>query len=103
MCALFTTISDATRVCQLLAKHASIEPLLEGCAYIGFVIQLHDAQFETYLKVRQAVSAFVHIIEKRIKAKDFSNLYIHPASSELNSVGAPRVVFDAQGRVLYSW
>ena len=103
MCALLTAISDATGVCQLLAEQASIEPVLEGCAYIGFVIQLHDAQFETYLKVRQAVSAFVRIIEKRIKAQDFIYLYIHPASSELDSVGAPRVVFDAQGRVLYNW
>ena len=104
MCALFnTTLSDSTRTCQLLAEHASIEPVLEGCTYIGFIVQLQDTQFETYLKLRQAVSAFVRIIEKRIKAQNFSCLYIHPASSELNSAGAVRVVFDARGRVLYNW
>ncbi|MFC5477061.1 hypothetical protein [Massilia suwonensis] len=104
MCTLFnTTVSDATRVCQLLAEHASIEPVLEGCTYIGFIIQLQNAQFEKYLKVRQAVSAFMRIIEKRIKANDFTCLYIHPASSELDSAGAPRVAFDARGRVIYNW
>jgi hypothetical protein len=104
MCALFnTTLSDATRVCQLLAEHASIEPVLEGCSYIGFIVQLQDAQLEKYLKLRQAVSAFMRIVEQRIEAKDFTCLYIHPASSELDSAGAPRVVFDARGRVLYNW
>lgn len=104
MCALFnTTVSDATRVCQLLAEHASIEPVLEGCTYIGFIVQLKDAQLEKYLKLRQAVSAFVRVVEKRIEAQDFACLYIHPASSELDCVGAPRVVFDARGRVLYNW
>jgi hypothetical protein len=104
MCSLFsTTFSDATHACQLLAEHASIEPVLEGCAYVGFIVQLQDFEFEKHLKLREAVSAFVRIIEKRIEAQDFTNLYIHPASSELDSTGAPRVVFDAGGCVIYKW
>lgn len=104
MCAMFyTTLSHATRACQSLAKQASLEPLLEGCAYIGFIIQLDDFQFEKYLKLHEAISAFVRVIEKRIEARDFTYLYIHPASSELDSAGAPRVVFNARGRVIYNW
>jgi len=99
----YTTLSHATRACQSLAKQASLEPLLEGCAYIGFIIQLDDFQFEKYLKLHEAISAFVRVIEKRIEARDFTYLYIHPASSELDSAGAPRVVFNARGRVIYNW
>lgn len=104
MCAIFnTTVSDATRVCQILAEHASIEPVLEGVTYIGFIVQLPDAQLEKFLEIRQAVWAFIRIIERRIEAKDFTLIYIHPTSSELDSTGAPRVVFEARGRVIYSW
>ena len=104
MCAKFdTTLSHATRTCQSLAEQASLEPLLEGCAYIGFIVQLNDFQFEKYLKLHEAVSVFVRVIEKRIKAQDFAQLYIHPASCELDSARAPRVVFNARGRVIYNW
>ena len=89
----YTALSHATRTCQSLAEQASLEPLLEGCAYIGFIVKLDDSQFEKYLKLHKAVSAFVRVIEKRIEAQDFTNLYVHPASSELDSAGAPRVVF----------
>jgi len=101
---LFSSASaDAVRASQILALSASIEPLLEGCSYIGFIIQLQDAELERYLKRKEAVAAFVDIVEKRIDARDFARLYIHPASSELDSTTAPRVVFDAGGRVLYNW
>jgi len=104
MCALFRTAgSDAVDACQLLAECASIEPVLEGCAYIGFIVQLHDFEFERYLPLREAVSRFVYIIEKRIDAQDFSCLYIYPASSKLDTTGKPRVVFNARGRVVYKW
>lgn len=104
MCALFNTaLSDATRTCQLAAAQASLEPVLESCAYVGFIVQLQDFRFEKYVKLHEAVSAFVRVIEKRIENRDFTCLYIHPASSELDSAGAPRVVFNAQGRLLYKW
>src|SRR5690349_17986497 len=104
MCPLFSTaISDATRACQMLAVSASIEPVLEGCSYIGFIVQLQDSEFERYLKLKEAVAAFIDIVEKRIEARDFSGLYIHPVSSELDSTGVPRVVFDPRSRVIYNW
>lgn len=104
MCTLFSSASaDAIRASQILAVNASIEPLLEGCSYIGFIVQLQDAELERYLKLKEAVAAFVDIVEKRIDARDFAWLYIHPASSELDSTNVPKVVFDARGRVLYNW
>jgi len=40
---LFSSASaDAVRASQILAVSASIEPLLEGCSYIGFIIQLES-------------------------------------------------------------
>jgi hypothetical protein len=104
MCALFSTIrSDAPHRCQLLAERASIEPVLEGCSYLGFIVQLQDFEFEKYLRLHEAISIFVKTVERRIEARDFACLYIHPASSELDSTSAPRVVFDPRGRVLYNW
>ena len=104
MCAIFGAIlCKAVPACLQLAEKASIEPVLEGCSYIGFVVQLQDFELEKYLELHEAVSAFVRRIERRIEAQDFSCLYIHPASSELNSTRAPRVVFDPRGRVLYNW
>ena len=104
MCSFFSRpLCDAKRACQLLAEHASIEPVLEGCAYIGFIVQLQDCDLEKYLKLDEAVLAFVHTVEKRIDSQDFTYLYIHPASSELDSAEVPRVVFNARGRVVYNW
>ena len=104
MYALFiTTRSDLPHPCQILAERASIEPVLEGCSYLGFVVQLQDFEFEKYLRLHEEISIFVRTVERRIDARDFAFLYIHPASSELDSTGAPRVVFDPRGRVLYNW
>lgn len=104
MYALFSSArSDAIKSCRLLAEYASIEPILEGCSYIGFIVQLQTFEFEKYLKIRPAVLALVESIEKRIEAQDFQCLYVHPASSELDPAGVPRVVFDPRGRVLYNW
>ena len=104
MCSLFSSsLPNAIHACQLLAEHASIEPVLEGCAYIGFIVQLQGSELDKYLKLREAVSNFERSIDKRIAVQDFSCIYIHPASSELDSAGAPRVVFDLRGRVIYTW
>lgn len=104
MYSLFSTIRyDAPHPCQILAERASIEPVLEGCFYLGFIIQLEDFEFEKYLRLHDAISIFVKVVERRIGAREFTCLYIHPASSELDSTGAPRVVFDPRGRVLYNW
>lgn len=104
MCALFSiSDSEAVFTCQLLGRLSSIEPVLENCSYIGFIIQLHSFEFERYRKLNEAVAAFVHVIEMRIDEQDFTSLYIHPASSELNASGVPRVVFDPRGRVLHTW
>ena len=89
--------------CQTIARHASIEPLIEGCNCSGFVVQLHEFEFEKYQRVCRGISAFVTVIEERIAARDFENLFIHPASSELDWTNAPRVVFNPGGRVLLVW
>jgi hypothetical protein len=104
MCALFSTArSDVPHPCQILAERASIEPVLEGCSYLGFIVQLQDFEFEKYLRLHEAISIFVRTVERRIDAREFAFLYIHPASSEIDSTGAPRVVFDPRGRVVYNW
>ena len=95
--------SENINRCQLLAENAYIEPVLHGCSYAGFIVQLYDCDFERYLDQRSAVEAFVQAIEKRIADRDFARLYIHPASSELDSTLVARVVFDSRGRVLYTW
>ena len=95
--------SEKILACRLLAELASIEPVLEGCSYIGFIVQFQTFELEKYLKIRPAVLALVEVIERRIKAQDFQCLYIHPASSELDTGGVPRVAFDPRGRVIYNW
>lgn len=89
--------------CRLLAESASIEPLLESCHYCGFIVEVHGYQFEQFCQCPIAREAFMLTVDRRIREQDFSFVYIHPASSELDSANAPRVVFDARGKVLMSW
>lgn len=95
--------SENITKCQLLAENAFIEPVLHGCSYVGFIVQLYDCDFERYLKLRPAVQAFVPTIDKRIADRDYERRYIHPALSETDSTMIVRVVFDLRGRVLYTW
>lgn len=89
--------------CRRIAESASIEPLIEKCAYVGFSVQLHDSEFKTYLGRPEALTAFEQVIERRINEKDFSELYIHPVSNVLASDEGPRVVFNLDSSVIYHW
>lgn len=90
-------------LCRNLGERASIEALLEGDSFYGFIIEIHGYLFDDFCSSPNAKVAFVQIIDRRIKEHDFSNLYIHPASTEIDSDQAPRVVFNTRGRVLTSW
>lgn len=96
-------ISEQMAACRRLAEQASIEPFIEQCRYVGFIIRVPDGELERYWRVTKAISTFKQVIERRIEAKDFTDLYIHPASSELEPCGVPRVVFDPQERVVVIW
>lgn len=89
--------------CRLLAESAAIEPLLESCHYCGFIVEVHGFHFEQLCRYPNAREAFMRTVDRRIQEQDFSFTYIHPASSELDSSHAPRVVFDSRGKVLMSW
>lgn len=89
--------------CQRLAESASIEPLVERSAYVGFIVQLHESGFEMFFKDLNALAAFEQVIERRIDEHDFSQLYVHSASRELLSDKGPRVVFDLDTSVIYHW
>ena len=86
-----------------LAEHASIEPLIERCRYSGFIIQVHGYRFDEFCESDRAREAFMLAVDHRIRRQDFTDLVIHPASSDLNQDLGPRVVFDSRGRVLMSW
>lgn len=89
--------------CQRLGEQAAIEPFIERCRYVGFIIQVPNGELELYRESHEAISNFKQVIERRIADQDFTDLYIHPASSELDPFGVPRVVFDPKGRVLVAW
>jgi hypothetical protein len=42
-----------------------------GCCYLRFIVQLQDFELEKYLKLHGAISALIHVVEKRIYAQDF--------------------------------
>lgn len=89
--------------CRRLGEQALIEPFIEQCRYVGFIIRVPDGELERYWAMTKAISIFKQVIERRIEDKDFAELYIHPASSELDPRGVPRVVFDPQDRVVVIW
>lgn len=96
-------ISEQIATCQRLGEQAAIEPFIERCRYVGFIIQVPNGELERYKKSDEAISNFKQVIDRRIDDQDFTDLYIHPASSELDPYGVPRVVFDPKGRVLVTW
>lgn len=96
-------ISEQIAACQRLGEQAAIEPFIERCRYVGFIIQVPNGELELYRDSDDAVSNFKQVIERRIVDQDFTDLYIHPASNELDPFGVPRVVFDPKGRVLMAW
>ena len=95
--------SQQVEKCEHLGKGALIEPLIENCHYCGFIVEVHGYQFEEFCRCQGAREAFMRIVDRRIREQDFSFIYIHPASSELDSSHTPRVVFDSRGKVLMSW
>lgn len=96
-------IFEQIAACQRLGEQAAIEPFIERCRYVGFIIEVPNGQLQLYRESDEAISNFKQVIERRIADQDFTDLYIHPASSELDASGVPRVVFHPEGRVLMNW
>jgi len=104
MCKLFDPReSKHIEKCRALGEEASIEPLFDRCSYCGFIVEVHAFLFEELCKSPRARQAFILAVDRRIREQDFSDIFIDPASSELDPDLGPRVVFDSRGRVLMSW
>ena len=101
--ALNLDTSEQIAACRRLGEQALIEPFIEQCRYVGFIIQVPSDVLGRYRTSDIALSTFKKVIESRIENKDFTDQYIHPAFSELNPRGVPRVVFDPQECVVVIW
>jgi hypothetical protein len=108
------TLDDAIAICVALAAESQIQAVLENGMYSGFVVTLDTKRLTTYLKFKDALSAFVGEIENRIAAKKFEDpskgLWGDPLLEETlgnsrrgETNGLPRVVVSMNGEMVFRW